>query len=121
MVDDISRDDWHAVVIRMRVSAEDDCTYEVWWDGVKVYSSTGINVGFSSWTGDTIGEEWYFQEWHVHLRYALQDMTLRMIANFVLRADHDAYTDATWSIVLDNVKWYKTDDGEDDGYETVVS
>lgn len=61
IVDDIPRDEWHAIVVRMRVSAEEDGAYEVWWDGTQAYSSTGINVGFGTWTSDTIEEGWYFK------------------------------------------------------------
>ena len=45
----------------MRVSREQDGAYEVWLDGVKVYSKIGINVGFGTWDGDKLTTRWYFK------------------------------------------------------------
>lgn len=57
----LKRNSWHDVVIRMRVSAEKDGAYEVWWNKRKIYSSVGIDVGFGTWTKDTLVEGWYFK------------------------------------------------------------
>lgn len=61
IVDNIVRNAWSTVVIRMRVSADEDGAYEVWWNGERIYSSVGINAGFGTWTYDTIDEGWYFK------------------------------------------------------------
>ncbi|PYI30594.1 hypothetical protein BP00DRAFT_426306 [Aspergillus indologenus CBS 114.80] len=102
IVDDIPRDQWHAVVIRMRVSAASDGAYEVWWDGAKVYSATGINVGFGTWNDDDgVDEGWYFK-------------------NGMYAFDYSDYNDATRTLYFDNVSWYQADSGESDGYDTVA-
>lgn len=61
VVDDIERDAWHDVVVRMKVSQTGGGAYEVWWDGEKVYSATGIDVGFGDWDGDALSSGWYFK------------------------------------------------------------
>lgn len=61
VVDDISRDAWHQVVVRMRTSQEGSGAYEVWWDGDSVYSVKDIDVGFGTWDGDALSTGWYFK------------------------------------------------------------
>ncbi|XRM40163.1 hypothetical protein ABZX51_003483 [Aspergillus tubingensis] len=101
IVDDIERDAWHSVVVHMRVSEESDGAYEVWWDGEQVYSVSDIDVGFGTWDDDdALTTGWYFK-------------------NGEYCFDTDAYTDATRTLYFDNITWYETDDGSDDGYETV--
>ncbi|GLA07587.1 hypothetical protein AnigIFM60653_008821 [Aspergillus niger] len=101
LVDDIERDAWHSVVVHMRVSEESDGAYEVWWDGEQVYSVEDIDVGFGTWDdNDTLTTGWYFK-------------------NGEYCFDVDAYTNATRTLYFDNITWYETDDGSDDGYETV--
>ncbi|KAF5703586.1 hypothetical protein FGLOB1_8965 [Fusarium globosum] len=97
----LKRNSWHDVVIRMRVSAEKDGAYEVWWNKRKIYSSVGIDVGFGTWTKDTLVEGWYFK-------------------NGIYAHDWESYTNTTRTLYLDDVKWYETDVGESDGYRTVA-
>ncbi|RDK46515.1 hypothetical protein M752DRAFT_333074 [Aspergillus phoenicis ATCC 13157] len=102
LVDDIERDAWHSVVVHMRVSEESEGAYEVWWDGEQVYSVEDIDVGFGTWDdNDTLTTGWYFK-------------------NGEYCFDVDAYTNATRTLYFDNITWYETDDGSDDGYETVA-
>ena len=61
IVDDIPRDVWHQVVVRMRASREGNGAYEVWWDGDSVYSAKDIDVGFGTWDGDALSTGWYFK------------------------------------------------------------
>ncbi|GFN15282.1 polysaccharide lyase-domain-containing protein [Aspergillus tubingensis] len=97
IVDDIERDAWHSVVVHMRVSEESDGAYEVWWDGEQVYSVSDIDVGFGTWDDDdALTTGWYFK-------------------NGEYCFDTDAYTDATRTLYFDNITWYETDDGSDDG------
>ncbi|KAH7141066.1 hypothetical protein EDB81DRAFT_948753 [Dactylonectria macrodidyma] len=101
VVSNIARDTWHSVVVHMKVSNTKTGVYEVWWDGTKVYSATGINVGFGTWSSGEISEGWYFK-------------------NGQYCFDTEAYNDGTRTLKFDNVRWYETDNGEVDGYDTVA-
>lgn len=61
IVQSITRDVWHKVVVRMKVSQSGAGAYEVWWDGSLVYSKKNINVGFGDWSSDTLSSGWYFK------------------------------------------------------------
>lgn len=53
LVEDISRDTWHPIVLNARFSNSGDGHYVVWYDGEEVYNVQNINLGFdSSWTDD---------------------------------------------------------------------
>ncbi|GLA23947.1 hypothetical protein AnigIFM63326_010403 [Aspergillus niger] len=84
----------------------DDIERDVWhsvvWDGEQVYSVEDIDVGFGTWDdNDTLTTGWYFK-------------------NGEYCFDVDAYTNATRTLYFDDITWYETDDGSDDGYETVA-
>ncbi|KAH1593580.1 hypothetical protein KXX44_008051 [Aspergillus fumigatus] len=103
LVEDIERDTWHSVVVHMRVSQEEDGVYEVWWDGTQVHSADSINVGFGTWDGDALSTGWYFK-------------------NGIYAYDTEDYSDGTTrTLQFDKVRWYETDSGETDGYDTVAS
>jgi hypothetical protein len=48
IVDSITRDTWHPVVINSRFSNSGDGRYAVWFDGSAVYNVENINLGFDS-------------------------------------------------------------------------
>ena len=51
-------------------------------------------------------------------------MTSRLasqMADVNIRTDTGAYNDGTRTLKFDNVRWYETDNGETDGYDTVAS
>lgn len=53
LVDDITRDTWHPIVLNARFSNSNDGHYVVWYDGAEVYNVQGINLGFDDeWTSD---------------------------------------------------------------------
>ncbi|KAL4881225.1 hypothetical protein BJY04DRAFT_218403 [Aspergillus karnatakaensis] len=101
VVDNIERDIWHDVVVHMMVSQEENGVYELWWNGDKVYGVSGIDVGFGTWQGDVLESGWYFKNG----QYAY---------------DIENYTDGSRTLLFDNVAWYETDAGDDNGYDTVA-
>lgn len=61
LVEDIARNKWHTVVIRFRASQSSHGAYEVWYDGASVYSAKNIDVGFGTWSGDSLSTGFYFK------------------------------------------------------------
>ena len=61
IVSSIARDTWNSVIVRFKVSVAEKGAYEVWYNGGNVYSSKNINVGFGSWSDDTLTSGFYFK------------------------------------------------------------
>ncbi|KAL2129554.1 hypothetical protein VTI74DRAFT_7619 [Chaetomium olivicolor] len=61
LVDSLSRDEWHTIVIHVRVSRQKRGVYEVWLDGEQVYSATGIHFAFGDWIEDVLLSGLYFK------------------------------------------------------------
>lgn len=120
IVPNIARNTWHDVVVRMKASREGAGAYEVWWDGEKVYSAKNINVGFGVWDSDILTSGWYFKngQYAYGMRLLLDIPESQSLANIGV-LDTENYTNAQRTLLLDNVKWYETDAGETDGYNTV--
>jgi hypothetical protein len=64
---DIQRNAWKPVVIHFVASHQNAGTMEVWYNGTRVYSATGINFGFGTWSGDTLAAgnsmNWHFGQY----------------------------------------------------------
>lgn len=121
IVQDIARNIWHDVVVRMKVSREGAGAYEVWWDGEKVYSARNINVGFVDWDDDLLTSGWYFKYGqHAYGMHLLLDIPESQSLADIGVLDTENHTSAQRTLLFDKVKWYETDDGETNGYNTVA-
>lgn len=62
IVDSITRDEWHTIIVNIRLSNEDAGHYIVWYDGALAYNATGISIGFGdSWSNDILSPGAYFK------------------------------------------------------------
>jgi hypothetical protein len=80
------------------------------WMGLMLASGLGVGI---CWSLHGI------LRWAVCIRYVdILPEAIDGCANNVL--DTENYTDESRTLFFDNVNWYETDAGEDDGYETVA-
>ena len=63
ILSNIPRNNWHRVVVHMKVSQAGNGEYEVWWEGECIYAVKNINIGFGTWDNstDTLTSGWYFK------------------------------------------------------------
>lgn len=62
LVDSIVRDEWHTIIVNIRVSSQEAGHYTVWYDNNLVYNETGINIGFGdSWSNDVLSPGVFFK------------------------------------------------------------